>query len=203
MLEHSHIILAAGTQTRWMHEPVPGVPDIKQLVEVKGEILIERIQNQFPGTVVVTKNKAIELHSKRVFDPKFNETTVATLFSTHELWRDWTTILLGDVDYGKTTRQLLKDQTTGIIFYGDKGEIYAIKWHKTISSTVLLAINKLINHPLFEKRFGKLWNLYRTLIGVDFRQAIIKELFTFVTDCRDFDNKKQYIEYAQKQKVRK
>ena len=204
MLEtNANIILAAGTQTRWTHEPIEGLPKIKQLVEVEGEILIERIQRQFPGSIVITRNHAISLHCKMVFNPQQNEVTVATLHSTYSLWKDWTTILLGDVNYGENTIEKLETQKEPLMFYGDKGEIYAVKWHKSKSHVILTAINQLINKIGWEQRFGKLWNMYRTINKEDFRIPIIKDFFTFVSDCEDFDNQQQYVKYAKKQGIRK
>jgi len=192
------IILAAGTQTRWNHKQFPNVPKIKQLVKVDGGVLIEVIQKQFDDPVVVTHDKEIRLKSKKVFRPTHNECTIATLFSTCDMWYEWTTILLGDVLYGEETIKLIKGQTDKLMFYGDKGEIYAIKWHKDVNALILYCINKMINAEYWSPKFGKLWNLYRTIIGRDFRLAYIPDkYFTFVSDCRDFDNQEQYLKYAQ------
>jgi len=197
-----NIILAAGTQSRWTNIEVPGLPKIKQLVNVKGEILIERIQRQFPGTVV-TKDPTIALHCKDVFDPEFNETTIETLFSTHTMWQDWTTILLGDVDYGDHTVLKIQKQKEAIMFYGAEQEIFAVKWHKSNYTAVLMGINRLANHSQWTRKYGKLWNLYRQLNGLDFRVHEIKDFFTFVNDSRDFDTQLSYQKYAAKQKIRK
>ena len=200
-MNNANIILAAGQQTRWTHDPVPGLPVIKQLVEVKGEILIERIQRQFPNSTVVTKTKAISNHSKVVYNPKLNDVTVITLISTHDLWKEWTTILLGDVDYGESTIKLIEDQTEPLMFYGNPKEIFAVKWHGSKSYAILITIDRLISDPRWKTKFGKLWNLYRMLIGIDFRTEKIDKYFTFVSDCRDFDTQKSYKRYAEAKKI--
>lgn len=206
--ENANIILAAGTQTRWNRELIDGVPTIKQLVQVKGEILIERIQRQFPNSTVVTRDISIQLHSKKTFDPQFSETTIETLFSTNDLWRDWTTILLGDVDYGEHTVLKIQKQKEPIMFYGGERdidgiakEIFAVKWHRSNSTAVLMGINRLANNKEWTRRYGKLWNLYRQLNKIDFRVHEIKDFFTFVNDSRDFDTQKSYQRYATKQKI--
>lgn len=199
-----NIILAAGNQTRWNYEPPKGMilPNIKQLVPIGDKTLIEDIQDKFPG-VVVTKSQEIKNKSKQWFEPENNEVTLATLFSTKDLWDDITTILLGDVLYGRQTIKLIKNQKEPLMFYGDKGEIYAIKFSLQASVNIILAISKIVNSPYFKPKFGKLWNLYRALEGVDFRKEYIGRHFTFVKDCRDFDNKRQYIKYANSKQVRR
>ena len=202
-MNNVNIILAAGQQTRWTHDPVKGLPDIKQLIKVKGEILIERIQRQFEDSIVVTKTKAISNHSKMVYNPKLNNVTVITLISTYDLWKEWTTILLGDVDYGESTIELIEDQIEPLMFYGNEKEIFAIKWHETKSMALLMTINRLVNDIRWTPKYGKLWNLYRMLIGVDFRTEKIDKYFTFVSDCRDFDTQRYYKNYAKKQRIHK
>ena len=199
----SNIILAAGTQTRWNAQKYKGIPVIKQLIEIEGEVLIERIQRQFPGAIVVTKTNDIKKHSHKWFDPAENIVTLATLFSTRDLWEDWTTVLLGDVNYGDHTIGLIENQTDEMMFYGDKGEIYAIKFSLKSSINVIGCINNIVSAPMFERKYGKLWNLYRMLNATDFRTHIIKDYFTRVSDCKDFDTQKQYIRYAKNQRVRK
>lgn len=199
----AHIILAAGSQERWLSKEAHGMilPSIKQLVKVNGRTLIEDVQKKFPESIVITHRKEIKDRSFRWFEPENNEVTLATLFSTRDLWQDWTVILLGDVLYGKETIKKINSQAEPIMFYGDKGEIYAIKFSLALSVNIVLAIHKIIQSEKFKPKFGKLWNLYRELIGEDFRVHNINGLFTFVKDCRDFDNKQQYVKYARDKQI--
>lgn len=198
------LILAAGNQTRWNYKEYPGLPKIKQLVEVEGQILIERIQEQFPDSIVVTHDKEISKHSKMVFKPAKHGCTIETLFNTHTLWKGWVTILLGDVDYGQRTINLLEDQKEMLRFYGDRGEIYAVKWHEDVTPLIHYDINRLISHEDWVPKFGKLWNLYRVMCGFDYRKEHkMKKYFTFVNDCMDFDTQEQYLKYAKNKRVRK
>ena len=109
-LTDKRLILCAGSQSRWNHELHKGIPEVKQLVKVEKEILIERIQRQFPGSIVITHLDAIKQYSKMVFKVEQGICTLNTLFSTYLLWSEWTTILLGDVDYGKDTILKIKTQ---------------------------------------------------------------------------------------------
>ena len=200
---NAHIILAAGTQDRWNKGDIIGLPAVKQLVRVTdNEILIERIQRQFPGSIVVTKNEEIKKHSEKWFEPEDNPVTLGTLFSTKDLWKDWTTILLGDVLYGRKTIRALRQQEAPVMFYGDKNEIYAIKFHLSMSMAIVSAINKVISSEHFEMKYGKLWNLYRAMNGIDFRQHAMGAFFTTVFDSEDFDNKEQYLRYAKNKRIR-
>ena len=197
----SSLILAAGNQTRWNLGNYPGLPDIKQLLVIDGEVLIRKIQRQFPGSIVVTKNQAIKKHSLKWFEPENNEVTIATLFSTRDLWEDWTTVLLGDVLYGQDTIEKINSQKEGLMFYGDKEEIYGFKFNLAMSPGILLAINRIVISPHFEHKFGKLWNLIRTLNGSDFRIDKVTRYFTTVSDCADFDTKKGFTKYAKNKRL--
>lgn len=199
----SKLILAAGSQSRWNSEKFKKIPLVKQLVMVEDEILIERIQRQFPGSIVITKSNEIKKHSEKWFIPENNKITLATLFSTRDLWENWTTILLGDVTYGQHTIELIENQTDPLMFYGDKGEIYALKFNLRTSWDIMYGISNILASPFFTPQYGKLWNLYRILNKHDFRTHIIKDYFTRVSDCKDFDTQKQYIRYARNKQVRK
>jgi len=197
-----NLILAAGSQTRWNHGDIIGLPKVKQLVDIDGIPLIRKIQTEFADSIVVTKDPEIIAHSNKYFEPVNSEVTIATLFSTRDLWEEWTVILLGDVLYGRNTRKLIHRQKEPVMFYGDKGEIYAIKFHLSVSHLIIYAISQIVNSPDFHSRYGKLWNLYRQMNGFDFREHLIGDYFTIVSDCKDFDNKEQYLKYAKNKKVR-
>lgn len=200
----SNIILAAGTQDRWLSQQYPEIPKVKQLIKIDGEILIKKIQEQFPDSIVITRNGEISKHSQMVLHPANCGCTIETLFSTHGLWQTWTTVLLGDVLYGENTVHKMGVQKEQLMFYGDKGEIYAFKFHWDIIPMIHYAINALFNHKEWTPKFGKLWNLYRVLSGTDYRlHAKPGKYFTFVSDCKDFDNQEQYLKYAKNKKVRK
>ena len=89
------------------------------------------------------------------------------------------------------------------MFYGDKGEIYAFKFHKDVIPLIHFAINRLVNSEGWTPKYGKLWNLYRVICGKDYKKEYIGKYFTFVKDSKDFDNQEQYIKYAKNQRIRK
>lgn len=197
---NSYIILAAGHQDRWNKTigDSDDYPKVKQLCVVHGETLLERMKRQFGDPVCFTKHPEIEEHFIRCYEPADNLTTISTMFSTKSHWREWTIILLGDVVYGRKTVKLIKAQTESVMFYGDNAEIYAIKFHKTQRENVLQIIQSLVSHPQWTTHFGKLWNLYRHMNGIDFREHSIGPRFTHVTDCYDFDTKDEYLDYFNK-----
>jgi len=199
MKEKINIIFAGGNQQRWNAsiENIKGAPPIKQLVMLPdGKILIDKTQGEFHNSVVVTNNKATELHAKRVrHDPPDCSCLMEALFHTRQLWTGWTTILLGDVVYGADTVTKIKQQPNPIMFYGDKGEIYAIKFREDMINMILTSIYKLIHKEDWTSKLGKLWNFYRIITGTDYRRHEITTLFNYVADCTDFDNVQQYIKY--------
>ena len=209
-----NLILAAGTQKRWnetpsdleenycsLREVYANLPDIKQLIVINDEMIIKRMQRQFFPAQVITKTQEIKDHSEFWFDPKDNRVTIETLLSTKELWlNEYTTVLLGDVHYGRKTAKKIIQYKGKLMFWGDKNEIYAFKFHKSMAKIVELNIKKVLMHQYFDFKFGKLWNLYRMMHLIDFRQHRITKDFTVVADCTDFDTKQEYM-YFHKMKV--
>lgn len=198
--DNSYIILAAGHQDRWDQTIDDSLkcPEVKQLCMVHGETLLKRIKRQFGDPVCFTKHTEIKQHFKRCYEPDDNLTIVSTLFATRAHWREWTIILLGDVVYGRKTVKLIKAQTETLMFYGDNAEIYALKFHKSQRENILQIIQSLVSHPLWTSQYGKLWNLYRHMNGIDFREHSIGPRFTHVDDCCDFDTKQEYLDYFNK-----
>jgi len=190
---NSHIVLAAGKQDRW--KPDENVPKVKQLCVIHNETLIDRIARQFPDPIVFTRHPEIQEHFLRCYEPEDNRVTISTLFSTRAHWREWTIILLGDVAYGRKTVKKIKAQSDTLMFYGDDAEIYAIKFHRSMREYVAHCIQNLVCHPSWEDRYGKLWNLYRFMNGINFTEHVIGPRFTKVYDCRDFDTKEEYLKY--------
>jgi len=190
------LILCAGRQERWLHDHDGKLPLFKQLVEVDGQVLIKRIQSQFPNAMVVTNAPEIIKHSKYYFEPEDTRATICTLYSTMKMWDEWNTILLGDVSYGQKTIDLISSQTAPMMFYGNRQEIFAVKFHVVQMVSVVKAIHSIVNDKLWSPKFGKLWNLYRRLNLRDYRVHDIYDFFTFVSDCEDFDNCEQYYKYA-------
>ncbi len=191
----SCIILAAGDQTRWNIGNTE-LPRVKQLLNVRGEILLDRMKRQFNDPVCFTKEKEIQEHFARCYEPEDNTVTVATLNSTRYHWREWTTILLGDVYYGRRAVKKIKAQYETLMFYGDDEEIYAMKFHESQKDNILRGIYGLVHHPRWEMKYGKLWNLYRFMNGINFTEHLIGGRFTEVFDCADFDAIEDYYKFT-------
>jgi len=175
--------MAAGSQTRWNY--YKNTPyKIKQLIKVKGEVLIERLQRQFPGAVVITTNPDIRKHSQQAITPEHHETLINTILSTHKLWGERNTIILGDVLFmNDEIVNKIKNCQDDIMFFGNIDEIFA----------VVFTDNDKMHKHLQQVGKGKLWNLYRSLTGLS--EHKITSFFTFTHDARDFDCVLQYLKY--------
>lgn len=192
------IILASGMNIRWNHESVrQRLPDIKQLIKVNGEVLISRIQRQFPDSIVVSCHAAIRALSEQYFFSPLCNAIVETLYDTRELWKDRTVVLLGDVFYTYEAVNLISEAPEGVHFFGNKQEIFAMVF--TDRKKVLEGIEKL---NVCEKRYRKLWHLYRILHSIPLKDQVIGNDFTYINDrTTDFDTKKQYLKWHRKRTV--
>lgn len=201
-MNRAYIILAAGKQARW-NAPVNNVkekvPEIKQLVLIKGKPLIRHIQDNFPGAIVVTNTPEIEKRSSTVYHPAYSRWITETLYYTVSLWKQRTVILLGDVFYGKNTIRMIKDYEGDLTFFINKTDILAIsfnnityfKFSEAVKEIVKLADNNVIR--------GKLWHVYRYLNGINLEEHRLKDLYTKVIDnSRDFDIPLQYVRFCRK-----
>ena len=180
-----NLTLAAGQQNRWECKQFP----IKQLIEIDGKTLIERIQWQFGGAVV-THCPEILAKSRYVYKPERYRWTVETLLSTAEFWRDQQIITLGDVYYTKEAVKTIKDFKGDMQFFGTEHEIFAISFTdfggviKHLKDAVK-RLNEIIAYP----SHGKLWQLYRRYHEYNNRIAKIDKNFTYINDkTRDFDD---------------
>ena len=181
-----NIILASGTQERW-NKNNNSKHKIKQLLPVKGEILIERIQRQFESTVI-THNEKIIRHSGDVFKPEKYSVTIETLLSTSEVWQYQTIILLGDVFYSDSCVEIIKEFKGEIMFFGTKDEIFAISFNN--HNRVKNCLNAVLKRNRFD---GRLWQLYRIYHGYNRAVHTIEDNFTFIEDeTQDFDYIEEY-----------
>ena len=195
-MTNSTIILAAGKQERW--NPGTVLPKAKQLLIVGGETLLDRMRRQFVNPQIFATHPDILDRYPKCHKPQDSRTTVSTLYSTQGHWGEWTTILLGDVMYSRAQVKRLNKQRDMIMFYGDDQEIYCFKFHCELNKVLIKGIEDLTNDVRWDDKYGKLWNLYRLLVGVDFREHIIGSHFTWVGDCRDFDTRDEYLNYINK-----
>lgn len=187
-----NLILASGHQERW-NENNDSEYKIKQLIEVNGEILIERIQKQFKS-IVITINNDIMKHSDSVFIPEKYEWTIETLLSTLKLWKNQVVILLGDVYYTDNCVKIIESFAGEIMFFGNNDEIFAISFND--HEKVERCLSAILIRNVFD---GRLWQLYRNYHGLNRAIHKITDDFTFITDeTQDFDTIEEYNTFIKK-----
>lgn len=190
-----NIILAAGDQRRWLNGNTTKFK-VKQLIEIEGQTLIERIQDQFGG-VVMTNDKAIIKKSKYHDKPERHRWTIETLRESRAHWAGQTIILLGDVYYTKRAVEKIKAFIGKQMFFGNKDEIFAISFND--HDFMLDKLNRVIYlHEQHEvlKNHGELWTLYRHCNWIEILDHRIDKNFTFIQDdTRDFDVPGDYLNF--------
>jgi len=198
------LIMAAGASTRWEDLDTP-----KHLVDVGGELLIQRIVRQVQergfDPVVVTHSAEIATESAvdrttgrppiTVLWPKRHRLIVDTLMSTKELWQSPTVILLGDVIYSRACMNLVLNDNSGLQFYGTRYEIFALRF--TRFDDIEYACKHVVIHAYKNKyspNVGKLWSLYRFLASFDLMSHEFEDnMYTFIEDyTMDLDYVRQY-----------
>jgi choline kinase len=188
-----NVILAAGNQERWNIGNDSGYK-IKQLIEIDGKTLIERIQDQFDGCVI-THNEHIINHSKYFARPEKYRWTIETLLSSQAQWSTQTIVLLGDVYYSNSSVKEIKEFSGGLMFFGTTGEIFAISFknHEFVRHNLERAVYKH-ERDLSLKHDGRLWAFYRMCSGLKIKNHKFNENnFTFIDDeTQDFDSIEDY-----------
>jgi len=193
-----NLTLAAGNQIRWQNGNTSGF-DIKQLIVIDGETLIERIQRQFGGRVVTHNLRIMEV-SEYVFKPEHYRWTVETLLSTRELWRGQVIITLGDVYYTDWAVMQIKEFAGPIMFFGTLHEIFAISFndYARVEACLLAAVKRLERMTTYPSH-GKLHQLYRRYHGYDTNVARIDKNFTLIDDrTQDFDDPEDLSSFYEK-----
>ena len=191
--------MSAGSQTRWSYFRKTDW-DVKQLIPINGVPLLTKIQNQFPGSIVVIskneyKDKLLK-HSNSAVILEKTGSLVESLSMTNKLWTDCNVILLGDVLYSSHTIDQVKKCQANLMFFGNSEEIYALVFKDKEE------IYRLSRECL-EQGGKKLWDLYRVSQGIDLKEHRIKDNFTRTKDTRDFDCVLQYIKFLECQKKKK
>ena len=170
-------ILASGEQVRFEGS------ELKQLLILKGQSIIRRIQKQFEIYYPVwgiTCHEEITGEVCEFITPEKHRWTVETLKSTAKYWTDRTIVLLGDVIFTENAVDKIVMYKGDFQIFADGGEIFALSFTDKVG--VLNAIDKAIKHAKNGGR-GKLWELYRAYCGIDLDSHEIDEnLRTLITD---------------------
>jgi len=196
-------VLAAGSAARWEDLDTP-----KHLVDVGGELLIQRIVRQVQerglAPLVVTRSAKIATAVQRthrppttVLLPIHSRLVVDTLLSTARFWKSPVVVLLGDVIYSKACMSYILGHNNGLQFYGTRYEIFALRF--TRHTAILYGCKQVRVHAHKNKcapNVGKLWNLYRFLAGFGLDSHEFEEsMYTFIEDyTMDLDYVRQYNE---------
>jgi len=188
------IILAAGEQKRWAN-----TVGYKQLLAVGGEPVIyrtERLCLQELGIEpwVAVRNDTMEPFGlMRYFYPYQFRWICETLINTSEVWSDTTVILLGDVYYTEQFFfRVIHDNKN--VWFGDGGEIYALKFGKLIAGLIKNSLFESIENAKHGGK-GKLWQAYRSFEGYGLEEHKFGPHFWKKPDSdmtRDFDRPEVY-----------
>jgi choline kinase len=150
----------------------------KQTISVGDEMLIERQTRQVRerGHVlsVVGNNKIllslVENFGYHFFVPLKRRFTVETFYSTREVWKGRTIILLGDVFYTENTMDRIFEIGYPITFFGDAQEVYAVTFDQR--SKMKKHLHRTIRDAEFGKCKGTLRNLFSNLTGTEYKEGI-------------------------------
>ncbi len=197
------IILCAGLAERWknyLNRP-------KQLAPILGQPLLARTiqqlhQHRLKDIHIVSHDTRLHIPGTSLIVPKQSHCTLASLYSTHSIWKRSQIILLGDVCYSDNALKTIIHDNQSLMFFGCPdanpytgsryAELFALKFTKS-------ALNRLQNALAIaladneQGGRGKLWELYAVLCGYSLEQARNTKnagntntpLFTSIMDLTD------------------
>jgi hypothetical protein len=200
------IILAGGSGLRWGN--YRGVP--KHLVEIEGEVLLERTVKQFlkhtSDVWVVGPDNRYKFDGANLYTPEIDDSPkeMSKFISSHDLWLDKkdskNILVFGDVYFtDEAVKTIVSDKGEWNFFVRRKGSIITGKPHKEIfaisfnNSTSVIFSHKIfmlyVKTPTISTAGG--WHLFRELtIGNPFsRNEMFKNGgFVEINDwTEDFD----------------
>lgn len=196
-------ILAAGSQKRWQ-KGNPEYP-IKQLVPIDGEPLLDRTIRQLKergyDARVITHRK--ELMRDNYIHPVDNSYTVTSIMSAVSHSGKKNLVLLGDVYFTEEAMDTCLNLSGKIRFAGGGDEIFAVYWED--DAFILKHLSKAIGYAQKKGRIapGRLWSLYRSVIGVPMREHKHDERFyVMIKDgSTDFDEWKEYTRWLKENEI--
>ncbi len=188
-----YIIMADGKGTRWKN--YNNIP--KHLIEVNGEILLERIVKQLnkydndAKVIITSHDKRYEFEGATRYEPLNNVLEIDRF--TYELIEDNICFLYGDTYYtDETIINIISKKAEDILFFGNKKSIVAIKvkdsklFKKHISNVKNLFLENKIQNC-------KGWQVYQSFQNLEFDKKQIKDKFVIVDDeTIDYNTPKEY-----------
>lgn len=195
-----YIIMADGKGTRWNN--YNNIP--KHLIEIDGEILIERTVKQLrkkdkDGSIVITSHDSrYEFEGAKRYEPLNNVLEIDRF--TEELIEDNICFLYGDTYYSDDAiEMIINTEAKDIMFFGNKKSIVAIKikdsslFKKHVANVKKLYLSKKIKNC-------KGWQVYQSFQNLEFDVKFIGEKFIVVDESTmDYNTPKEY----EKRKIEK
>lgn len=177
------VIMADGKGIRWAnHMNIP-----KHFAIVRGERLIARTvrllkyEETNAEIIVTSHDKRYEFDGSRRYEPHNNHYEIDRF--TDELIEDDICFLYGDTFYTeKTIKQVLLEQTSDILFFGNKKSIVAVK---VMDSVLFRKHVKRVKTLYLEGKIDKCtgWQVYRSFTNQGFEKEIeLKNKFIWVDD---------------------
>lgn len=193
----SIIILASGTQERWK------ATQLKQLSLIGKVPLIQKTLSQLKNEAVIATIHPQLMNYPHIVPSKHRWTT-ETLISTMDVWKNRTIILLGDVLYSDNDLKTILEFKGDYAFFGSfsQGEIFAFSFSTLMSKKVVFHLNRVIFHAQWGGR-GKLWELYRSLVGLPLHWHRRHGHFINMTQSTDFDTYDEYQNFIQHGSLKK
>lgn len=174
------LILAAGQQERWGEYP------IKQLLPIGDTTIIERTIKQcrdrgYTPFIVSRRSELVNLAA--YFMPPEYQFTCETLLSTSSIWRNQTTILLGDVIYSHVVLDAVLNCQEPIRVFGNLWEIFALSFHD--HAKVEKCLHKTVQQAWRGDGKGTLRHFFRLLTGTS-ENDIEHSWFTKICSINDY-----------------
>lgn len=198
MTDQVAIILAAGQSTRWRVNGTT-LPS-KHFVSIWGEPLIERTLRQLkergcPHVVIGNTRELLRLPP--TVESKHRRTKCGSLLANQEHWAHRTHVLCGDVLFRDESLDLILKSNKPVQFFSDVNfnEVFGFSFdNQRYRDRLLFDLERAA------KFGGRLWNLYRCVIGAppdkhiletDVLEAICNDPLT-----RDFDHPSSYRDFC-------
>lgn len=188
-----YIIMADGKGSRWNN--YKNIP--KHLVEVEGEVLLERIVRLInkldPSSevIITSHDKRYEFDGSTRYEPKNNVLEIDRF--TYELIEDNVCFLYGDTYYTEETMEkIINTDTDELLFFGNNKSIVAIKVKD--SKVFKENINKVKELFLKNKiKNCKGWQVYQSYQNLEFDKKQIGDRFVIVDKkTMDYNTPEEY-----------
>lgn len=188
-----YTIMADGKGTRWNNHN--GIP--KHLIEIDGEILIERtvrLLNKYDEeakVIITSHDKRYEFPGSTRYEPKNNNLEIDRF--TEELIEDNICFLYGDTYYSSDAiKKIISTPVEDLLFFGNEKSIVAVKvkdsnlFKHHISIVKELYLNNMIKNC-------KGWHVYQSFQNLEFDKKQIGDKYIIIDDkTKDYNTPDEY-----------